>query len=357
MVRKIFLSSILLLLTFSCNVTTLAERKQSASTPTPLSTISETALPSATPKVASMPSSNDDPIVGTLVFLWYKQGREHANGQLRSLLGLYDSTNPEAQEQHIAWWKEAGLNLVLLSWWGIRPTSFYGQIHDAAQGYITRLEQHGMAWAIFWEDLAPAYEQETLAQLEEWTRYPHYYWREGKPVLFVYHRLYGGRPLTETTFWEKLGKSYYLVLDKVPDGAIAALPQGTGYTYWDVPFTAEGDLKRKYEAAQSNTKISRFFFVNHGFDNRGIQGNKGVLWPKGVPGYPDGSSPVWLQHQYCLAMLYSPNGIIFPFNELGEHTAFEPTDPNYGGFGYTYFEQMGTLVDDFATGTPSLCTP
>lgn len=290
--------------------------------------------------------NRDNRVAGTLVFLWYSQGREHERGQLHSVLGLYDSTDPRVQKQHIEWWKEAGINLVLLSWWGANNgSSFREKINEAASGYILRLEQEGLRWAIWWE---LGTDEASLSQISEWSKYPHYYRIAGKPVLFVYSRIYEERPLADRTFWDEMGTKYYLVFDRVPIRGIASLPEGTGYTYWDVPFTVEDAYIEKLEAAENNPNISRFHFVNHGFDNTGFS-DPGLIWPKDVPGYPDGSSIAWLNHQYELATCHSPTGIIFPFNEFGEHSAFEPTDPDYGGWGTLFFDRMKELISKYQT--------
>ncbi len=293
-----------------------------------------------------------------LVWAWYSSGKEYARGQLHSLdLGLYDSRDPAVHQDHIAKWKAAGINLVLLSWWGLpHGKGFKQHVHDAVQGYASALSDAQMSWAIFWEDTRPEDLEATLEQFSTWAAQPYYAHQGGKPLLFVYNRLYDTYPLTDP-LWGSLLESYHVVFDKVVERAIPELPKGAGYMYWDVPFTAESDVRRKYDLAKNNGEITRWFFVNHGFDNRGLfqpdettcpgPNAGGQVWPDG------GSSPDWLRHQFNLALEYAPIGIIFPWNELGEHSAFEPTDPLFGnacggrGYGTTYYDLMKGLVEEF----------
>jgi hypothetical protein len=218
----------------------------------------------------------------------------------------------------------------------------------AADSMAQRLEQHGMTWAVFWEDSPPSHETETMAQLQSWSAMPHYHQREGKPVVMVCSRVYDRHPLNDKAYWATLGNQYHLVFDKVPRSAIAQIPSNASYTYWDVPFTSESDLRNKYALARDNGGINRYFFVNHGFDNRSIS-SPGVVLPN-VGGYSVGSWPEWLKHQYKLAMEYDADVIVFPWNEFGEHSAFEPTDPAHGtppGLGTSYYDEMKKLVKDF----------
>lgn len=276
----------------------------------------------------------------------------HEPGSLVSQdLGLYDSRNSSVHTDHISKWKASRINLVLLSWWGLAPSTFNQDIHEAVQGYASALRNAELPWAIFWEATRPQDLEETLALFSEWAAQPYYAHIEGKPLLFVYNRVYDTYPLNNP-LWSKLLANYHIVFDKVIERAILDLPDGSGFTYWDVPFTSEVDLKRKYGLAADNDRITRWFFINHGFDNRGLFQpnvstcpNEGVIWPS-----PNGSSPDWLRKQFDLAMSYAPTGIIFPWNEMGEHSAFEPTDPSIGnacggrGYSRVYYDLMAELI-------------
>jgi hypothetical protein len=75
--------------------------------------------------------------VGLFYYVWYtgKLGEGHWNGSLRwtvvdePLLGYYDSSNSTVIRQHLDWFKELGIDFLMISWWG--PNSFEDNVTKA----------------------------------------------------------------------------------------------------------------------------------------------------------------------------------------------------------------------------------
>ena len=68
--------------------------------------------------------------VGLFYYVWYtgELGKDHWNGSSgwtvvdTPLLGFYNSSDPKVIKQHLDWFKELGIDFLIISWWG--PHSF-----------------------------------------------------------------------------------------------------------------------------------------------------------------------------------------------------------------------------------------
>ena len=68
--------------------------------------------------------------VGLFYYVWYtgELGKDHWNGSSgwtvvdTPLLGFYNSSDPKVIKQHLEWFKELGIDFLIISWWG--PNSF-----------------------------------------------------------------------------------------------------------------------------------------------------------------------------------------------------------------------------------------
>lgn len=269
--------------------------------------------------------------VGVICYLWFLRGRMHGAGSLRSTLGLYDSTDPEVQRAHIRLWKEAGVDFVAGSWWGLGESRFHQQIHQAAQGYLERCAEEGMRWCIYLEEVPGGLER-NLEQVRKWTRSPAYYrWGE-RPVLFVYDRVYEQAPRSALLPY---AKEFFLVLTSPP---VERLPADVGFGchWWKVPFIPEDFLRARYKAVLARKDLVLFPLVYHGFDNTAFA-QEPKKWPQ------RGSSLEWFRRQLDQALEHRPPVLMFSWNELGEHTAFEPTEE----FGTRYYDAMKEAIAAF----------
>ncbi|QDT98255.1 glycoside hydrolase family 71/99-like protein [Gimesia aquarii] len=68
------------------------------------------------------------------------------------LIGLYDSNDPDALECHVLQMKMAGINGVIVDWYGISDFRDYGHIHRNTRHLVKFIKQAGLKFAICYED-------------------------------------------------------------------------------------------------------------------------------------------------------------------------------------------------------------
>jgi hypothetical protein len=122
------------------------------------------------------------------------------------LIGLYDSTDPDVLECQLLQMKLAGVNGVIVDWYGTYPTADYPAIHEATKAMFDACGKFGMKFAACYEDrslellvsqgkIAPG---EVPAQLAgnlkwaaaEWFGAPQYFQFEGRPLLLNFGPIY-----------------------------------------------------------------------------------------------------------------------------------------------------------------------
>ncbi|MEO2018358.1 MAG: hypothetical protein ABGZ53_28745 [Fuerstiella sp.] len=81
-----------------------------------------------------------------------------ANGQREvashdyPLIGLYDSNDPDALECQVLLMKLAGIDGVIIDWYGTAQFRDYGDVHRNTQHFIKHLKRAGLQFAICYED-------------------------------------------------------------------------------------------------------------------------------------------------------------------------------------------------------------
>jgi hypothetical protein len=126
----------MLLLTLACSIPTVAPTPTDTSTP--LLEVTETPTPTITPTEAApwpaVTGPDPSPRVGAFYYPWYFNpefdGRwDHwGEGQFDPplsiasdyypVMGAYSQSDPALLAQHFAWMREAGVGLIISSWWG-----------------------------------------------------------------------------------------------------------------------------------------------------------------------------------------------------------------------------------------------
>ncbi len=107
-------------------------------------------------------------------------------------IGAYDSNNPELVDRHMEQIKEAGVDTLIISWWGYEHTEAVDLTFDKA-------EEHGLDAVLYYEDTKRD-ETSNLSKIEAGIRdlkyihnryvdHPAYLKLDGDPVLFVYSRV------------------------------------------------------------------------------------------------------------------------------------------------------------------------
>lgn len=88
---------------------------------------------------------NEHVKVGLFYYVWYtgELGKDHWNGSSAwtvvdtPLLGFYNSSDPKVIKQHLEWFKELGIDFLIISWWG--PNSFED---DATKAIFSMVKQY-----------------------------------------------------------------------------------------------------------------------------------------------------------------------------------------------------------------------
>lgn len=129
-------------------------------------------------------------------------GRQEAASQFRPLIGLYDSGDPDALECHVLLMKLAGIDGVMVDWYGTDDFNDYAVIQRNTQSLITWIKRAGLKFAICFEDQtvpkliaagkitdaeAVAHGQATLQWMQtHWFSDPAYLKQNGRPVFLVF---------------------------------------------------------------------------------------------------------------------------------------------------------------------------
>jgi glycoprotein endo-alpha-1,2-mannosidase len=103
-------------------------------------------------------------------------------------LGAYDSHDPNLIDQHCRWAKAAGIDGLIVSWWGQNDYT------DRAMPLILdACKRHGLTACIYYETVPRPQTPESAAKdivkaLNKYGRHPAYMKINGKPVVFIYGR-------------------------------------------------------------------------------------------------------------------------------------------------------------------------
>ncbi|MBN1998347.1 glycoside hydrolase family 99-like domain-containing protein [candidate division KSB1 bacterium] len=108
------------------------------------------------------------------------------------LLGYYDSGSPELQQQHLAWAREAGVDVFICSWWG--KDSY--EDHRLVE-FLDQAENSPVKLSIYFEtnseiENADQAQRPTVVKkhlryvLDQYGAHPAFFKYEGKPVIFLY---------------------------------------------------------------------------------------------------------------------------------------------------------------------------
>lgn len=130
------------------------------------------------------------------------QGRREAASQFQPLIGLYDSNDPDLLECHVLLMKFAGIDGVIIDWYGSEDYLDYGLNHRNTQHLIQVIRRAGLHFAVCYEDQtvpkliaghrfpadeAVAQGQKLLKWMEaNWFSTPQYLKLQDRPVLMVF---------------------------------------------------------------------------------------------------------------------------------------------------------------------------
>ena len=143
-------------------------------------------------------TNNSDYLVGTYYYPWYGEDFHRGEGYMRAglipaqepVLGEYDDTDPEVIRQHMAWFRQSNIGLLVTSWWG--PNS--REDITTNQVIMEHEDVGNLKVALHYETKGRIadYTDTTMIRsdiqhmCENYFDHPNYYSINGRPVLFIH---------------------------------------------------------------------------------------------------------------------------------------------------------------------------
>lgn len=296
--------------------------------------------------------------------LW--DGKREAAAHDYPLIGLYDSADDDALECQVLLMKFAGLNGVVIDWYGITNTLDHAANHARSLKLIPWLRKAGLQFAVCYED--KALEQRVRAKAisaseavreathdlewaqDNWFKDASYVKHSGRPVLLVFGPQYlKGDQWGAAT--ESLS-SHPLVfalphLANAPgiDGAFAWPPVDGGKALSPEQWHQKLESVTAQKHAVTPTLATAFPGFKDIYAQAGVRGSYGSIAPR---------LGATFKESLELA-LQSPSPIIqvATWNDHGEGTAIEPTRDH----GYRYLELLQSLKKGASAGSADLRLP
>jgi len=261
------------------------------------------------------------------------------------LIGLYDSTDPDVLECHLLQMKLAGVDGVIVDWYGTFNYADYPPIHEATKAMFAATAKFGMKFAACYEDRSvellvqrgklnrediAGHLGETFRWMgKEWFSKPNYFRLNGKPLLLNFGPMFVKTPgqwtlgMQELTEKPALFGLHHLWKEAGADGGFTWVHEAA----WDGSQEEEIVLKRIEESFT-------YFSTNH---SRHIA--------SAFPGFHDVYKESFgrLDHrdgqvlrQSLQVALNGPWPLVqlVTWNDYGEGTMIEPTHE----FGYKFLE-------------------
>jgi hypothetical protein len=270
-------------------------------------------------------------------------GRREAASHDYPMIGLYDSGDDCALECHALLMKLAGIDGVVIDWYGVRDLYDYPVIHRNAQKLVPWLKRAGLKFAVCYEDQAlkqlEAGEDLAQAKLDlqwaetHWFADEAYLTQDGRPVLLVF-----GPQHLQREQWAELSATLatepllfglpHLVADGGADGSFGWPPVSGGGPI--APEQWRPELQALYTRRQLGESVIATAFP--GFHD--IYGEAGV---HDSYGFIDDRHGGTLAETMDLALgSGAPLVQIATWNDYGEGTVIEPTL----GHDCTYLEEV-----------------
>lgn len=253
------------------------------------------------------------------------------------LIGLYDSADPDALECQLLQMKLAGVNGVIVDWYGVNPANDFPDIHRASETLFEAAGRHGMSFAVCYEDrtlkilldqgkITPEETPGLLrADLEwaakNWFPAPQYFRLDGRPLLLNF----GPLQVTDRGIWDSAldlpgGQPAFFALHHLWQDAGA----DGGFSWIHIePFKGE----------PSSEVIRRRLAETHNY--RSMDPKKSI--PSAYPGYRDayetsfheplGRREGRTMRETLQAAMEGPWPVVqlVTWNDYGEGTVIEPT--------------------------------
>lgn len=259
------------------------------------------------------------------------------------LIGLYDSTDPAVLECQLLQMKLAGVDGVIVDWYGIGEAADYPPIHEATRAMFAAAGKEGMSFAACYEDRSAKYLDE-LGKLgdpdqhladtfrwmdREWFSKPQYFRLQGRPLVLNFGPMFYTRPEAWAGAADGLSeKPTVFALHHLWQGA--GLDGGFSWVHWEPwdgnpkPELATRRLKNTFSRLAQDPRsliVSAFPGFNDVYEERHRE-----------LAHRDGET---LRESLAAAMGGDwPVVQLVTWNDYGEGTIIEPTQE----FGYKFLE-------------------
>jgi len=291
-----------------------------------------------------------------------ENGRAAIASHYYPLTGPYDSGDVNLLEYQVMLMKIAGIDGVIVDWYGFKNFWDYGKINSGTRKLFNQVQAAGMKFAITWEDTtvrnmlengAPdvddrlVHGQEVMQYLQDnWFPSEAYLKFDGRPVLYVF----GNPPyFRSSSDWETLFSGLEVQpLLVTQDGRL--VPQAeSGFPWPPMHLSFAGELSREslagyldgfYAGAADWDFLTAAAFP--GFQDIYAQAGVGSSY-----GYLDAEGGETLAFTLDKALAAGPDVIqLVTWNDYGEGTNIEPTVE----YGYDYLEVIQQVRRDLAGG-------
>ncbi|WP_053970367.1 glycoside hydrolase family 71/99-like protein [Mangrovimonas sp. ST2L15] len=273
-------------------------------------------------------------------------GRRDIASHYYPLIGPYHSGDPDVIENHLLMMKYAGIDGVLIDWYGVHNVNDYPMIKENTEQLIALLDKVGLEFAMVYEDrflnvivdqgmaisaigAAKIDMQYLQSQCFNHSQYTNV---NGKPLLLNF----GPITLTDPADWTNV----FSVLNEQP----------TFLTLWNQSYQAGSNASGEYTwVYENNNNLQNYYNTVSGLD---------VVMGSAYPGFHDfyqegGAGTVigWtIDHNNGATLaetleMASTANLDFlqlvTWNDFGEGTMIEPTVE----FGYSYLEQIKSFAE------------
>ena len=273
-------------------------------------------------------------------------GKREIASHYYPLIGPYHSGDKDVIENHLLLMKYAGIDGVLIDWYGTYDLNDYKMLKENSEQLIAMLDDVGLDYAIVYEDrflpnivdaqLAPTVENAAKKDMtymqKNYFNTANYIKIDNKPLLLNF----GPITLSSSSQWTEV----FSVLN----------PKPAFLTLWHESSEAGSNAQGEYSwVYKDNTHLADFYTNN--LPN--LQVGIGSAYPGFNDFYEEGGTSTvigWeINHNNgatldeTLAMAQSANLDylqLITWNDFGEGTMFEPTKE----FGYSYIEKVKTFA-------------
>ena len=281
-----------------------------------------------------------------------KNGQREIASHQYPLIGPYDSNDPDALVCQVLLMKLAGINGVIIDWYGIKPFRDYSTIHRNTKHLIKYIKRAGLEFAICYEDqtvrhmvenrFLPFTEVEVHGQQvmqwvdKNWLNDSAYLELDGRPVVLVFGPQYFNR-----SHWSRITTGL------MSDPQLFGLPHvwqesGMNGKFGWPPVTGgqiiSPSIWRKYldnlQKSDSTLFISVAFPAFHDiYQTAGVHDSYGFIDNRGGQTFIETFNLAWQSNSTIIQ--------VATWNDYGEGTAIEPTTDS----GYFYLEIIQRYTD------------